>query len=48
MSDNNTEIEQRIAEADQVLEACHERDIDPVQVLRQAVEQHDATLIGAQ
>ena len=39
--DKNAEIERRIVEADQVLEQCRQRAIDPVEALRQAIKDHD-------
>ncbi len=41
MPDKNAEIERRIVEADQVLEQCRERLIDPVEALRQAIRDYD-------
>ena len=41
MPDKNDEIERRIVEADQVLEQCRQRLIDPVEALRQAITDHD-------
>ena len=39
MSDKN--VERKLAEANKVLEACKQRQINPVKVLQRAVRNHD-------